>query len=613
MPTRLLIRTICLWAALHSCGALTELRAEQPLSLGLVSAKTRLQHEPRLRRPLAIARTNQAGVPATILVANRIGSVSLIDANSKRLVNEVQISRQLDDLLTIPGTDRLLAVDSAAHHLVQARVELYSAGIASITNIRRVKLPNYPVDIVLSKDKQRAIVTSLWSRRVSVIDVSRKVPRLLQTCDVPFCPRSQCILDERNCLVADAFGGKLAVVDFRAGVVRSVFEINGHNIRGMSLDADGQAVVLTHQILHGISSTTRSIISWGGVISNTLHTITLDALLKNIATGSTKSQTIHGALYPLGEERNAAGDPSNLAIDSQGRTFVALAGVHQIARKDAKKFELARTSVGRHPCSLLLDEKARQLYIANKFDDSISIVSTESLRIEKTISLGKVATRSLVQTGEEHFYDARLSLDSWYSCHSCHTDGHTTGLLNDNFGDSTFNTPKSILTLLGTGATEPWAWEANQIDLRNQIRSSISSTMGGPGTHTPKVNDRLIESMNSFIGQLQPAPGILKARGEANRASVKRGKKVFMKHGCYDCHRPPNYAHPLTFDVGIHDEAGHKYFNPPSLLGVSQRGPYFHDNRAKSLRDVIENHDHDGASALEQNQINDLIDFLRSL
>jgi YVTN family beta-propeller protein len=422
-----------------------------------------------------------------------------------------------------------------------------------------------------------------------------------------------CLLDSKHCLLGDSFGGALSVLDIESGTLRSWLRINGHNIRGMSLTPDGKTVVITHQILHEISSTTRSIISWGGVISNTLHSIPVKRLLAVSNAASKKPQSIHGALYPLGEERNAAGDPADVVIDGNGRLFVALAGVDQVCRKKPRSFELARTSVGRHPTKLLLDESLERLYAVNTFSDTISVLDSQSLRVSQTIRLGKVATRSFSQSGEEHFFDARLSLDGWFSCHSCHSDGHTTNLLNDNFGDSTFNTPKRILSLLGTGSTEPWGWNGGQIDLRNQIRASIDSTMGGPAAHGPKINDRLVESVNSYISKLPPAPGILTARGEANRPSVKRGAKTFKSRGCVDCHRPPTYAHPLTFDVGIHDEAGNMYFNPPSLLGVSQRGPYFHDNRAKSLRDVIENHDHDGASALKPRQIDDLIDFLKSL
>ena len=224
-----------------------------------------------------------------------------------------------------------------------------------------------------------------------------------------------------------------------------------------------------------------------------------------------------------------------------------------------------------------------------------------------------MAERTASQLGEELFYDARLSLDGWFSCHSCHSDGHSTSRLNDNFSDGSFGTPKRILTLLGSGETKPWGWDGRQTLLADQVRSSISNTMAGPGTGSPPPNDRNIEALVTFIRSLPPAPSILQARGEFDTAAVEHGRKVFLSHGCAECHKPSTYSSPSTFDVSIHDEAGQTDFNPPSLRGVSQRGPYFHDNRAATLLDLLTEHDHGGASSLPTSQTDALILFLKSL
>ena len=87
---------------------------------------------------------------------------------------------------------------------------------------------------------------------------------------------------------------------------------------------------------------------------------------------------------------------------------------------------------------------------------------------------------SQVDRGELLFYDARLSHDRWMSCDSCHTDGHTNGLLNDNQGDGSFDAPKRVLSLLGVGDTAPWAWNGSVDDLEAQVRKSVQTTMHGP-------------------------------------------------------------------------------------------------------------------------------------
>jgi cytochrome c peroxidase len=65
--------------------------------------------------------------------------------------------------------------------------------------------------------------------------------------------------------------------------------------------------------------------------------------------------------------------------------------------------------------------------------------------------------------------------------------------------------------------------------------------------------------------------------------------------------------------VGLRDEAGGSHFNPPSLRGVSQGGPYFHDNRARTLEELFTRYRHQIAGQLSGQEVRDLIHFLGSL
>ncbi len=55
--------------------------------------------------------------------------------------------------------------------------------------------------------------------------------------------------DEAILLVADAFGGQLAIIDVSSGEVRSTHTLPAHNIRGLALTPDSDAVLLAHQEL----------------------------------------------------------------------------------------------------------------------------------------------------------------------------------------------------------------------------------------------------------------------------------------------------------------------------------------------------------------------------
>jgi len=570
-------------------------------------ASVKLSGTSVLRRPVAIVKLKNR-----IFIGNRAsGSVSILDSESLSVLDEFRISNQIDDLIAHPDHSQLLAVDSTSHELLQISTAGNSLHVTS-----RTVVADYPVSVVIIPTTKRIAVASRWSQQITLLTPDQQQqnsPRVQQTIDLPFAPLKQLVLDDRHILVADAFAGQLAVVDTQSGSLRSLRQVNGHNIRGLALADHGQQVLLTHQIMLSITATTRSRISWGGVVSNSLHTIPVKELLRLSPDGSSSAQTVYGQLFPLGEERNAAGDPYGVTATADGRTFVSLSGVHQVCLKRKHDLRLTRADTARRPTALLFDEDANRLFAVNTFDDSVSLLDGDLLTELKRIRLGPPTRRTPEQRGEELFHDARLSLDGWFSCHSCHSDGHTTGRLNDNFSDQSFGTPKRILTLLGAGDTHPWAWNGKADDLEQQVRHSIESTMAGSSDPAPANSSHRIRALTAFIRSLQPAPSLLEARGRLDRKSVERGRSVFQSHGCSRCHQPPTFSSPAAYDVSIHDETGQTQFNPPSLRGVSQRGPYFHDNRAGSLIELLTIHNHDEASRLQPSQRKDLLLFLNSL
>src|SRR5207248_10565931 len=119
----------------------------------------------------------------------------------------------------------------------------------------------------------------------------------------------------------------------------------------------------------------------------------------------------------------------------------------------------------------------------------ISVVDLRIPKVVAEVSLGASAVLQAHERGEMLFFDARLSFDAWYSCHSCHSDGHSNGRLNDNFTDGSFGTPKRVLSLLGVKDTGPLAWNGKMADLEAQVRTSVTSTMQGPAPSVEQVRD----------------------------------------------------------------------------------------------------------------------------
>src|SRR6188474_2806008 len=75
----------------------------------------------QLRRPIALV---QAADGERLIVANRdSGSISVINLASREIVAEHAIGKRLADLVAIPGSNQLLAVDEAAHELLLLQPE----------------------------------------------------------------------------------------------------------------------------------------------------------------------------------------------------------------------------------------------------------------------------------------------------------------------------------------------------------------------------------------------------------------------------------------------------------------------------------------------------------
>ena len=128
-----------------------------------------------------------------------------------------------------------------------------------------------------------------------------------------------------------------------------------------------------------------------------------------------------------------------------------------------------------------------------------------------------------------------------------------------------------------------------------------------------KPKDSQIEALTAFVKSLNPPPSLHVARENDNEKAARMGRLLFESLHCVDCHREKTFTSPETYDVGIHDELGNQQFNPPSLIGVSQRDRFFHDARATSLADVVGQHHHQLPRAISDSEKQQLMAYLNSL
>ncbi len=551
----------------------------------------------RFRRPVALA----AAVDGNgVYAANRAsGTISVIDTSTRTVAKELDVGGRLVDLAVVDDAC-LLALDEQHHRLLAL-----AAADADWEVVSSLGVAKFPVRLLFDREASRCFVSSLWSRTLTVVAVAKVgVParpqlRIVKQLRLPFEPREMCLVrDGAALVVAGSFSGALAVVQTDRMELVATSRIPGHNIRGLAVTEDGKQLWLAQQELNSLAHSTRDDVHWGNMISNLLVSYPVDELCNGAADLLRRRVAIH-----VGEPGAAASDPGRITVGSTGELVVLLSGVHQVAFGRTKSgSELSRVAVGRRPSDVVSLPRGL-VYVANTHSDSISVVELAAEKSVAQISLGPQPEATPAQRGEMLFFDGRLSLDGWMSCHSCHTDGHTNGQLNDNLSDGSFGAPKRVLSLLGVTETGPWAWNGQVETLTQQISNSIQHTMQG---EVP--SDDQVEALVAYLETLPAPPPADGAAGDAGT-----GEALFKSLGCGRCHSPPTYTSQQAYDVALVDSVGNATFNPPSLRGVGRRQSFIHDGRADSLEDVFLKHRHQLDRKLDDSELKALLHFLRSI
>ena len=107
--------------------------------------------------------------------------------------------------------------------------------------------------------------------------------------------------------MAEAFGGRLGLVNVAGNRLLVVRELEAHNIGDLVLAGDGRHLLVPHQLLDAGEATTRGGVHWGGVLLNVVRSVSLQMLEQN----SDDLRSRLGLDY-VGIPDRAAGDPTSL-------------------------------------------------------------------------------------------------------------------------------------------------------------------------------------------------------------------------------------------------------------------------------------------------------------
>jgi DNA-binding beta-propeller fold protein YncE len=333
--------------------------------------------------------------------------------------------------------------------------------------------------------------------------------------------------------------------------------------------------------------------------------------------------------------------------------FIALLGNNGIEVVDAYNGRVVGGAVGfgKAPDGVVLDDEGK-LYLNAFLSRSVVVLDAAPILASKSFAVEQIAEVVVstaeklppnVLLGKQIFYnadDVRMAQDGYISCATCHLDGFEDGQVWDftDRGEGLRNTT-SLLGKRGIGQGRlHWSANFDEIqDFEHDIRNAFggtgflpdevfnegtrNTTLGDPKAGKSPELDALSDYVSS-LDRVSESPfrnpdGTLTAEGW-------RGRDVFLRAGCADCHSGPDFTDSpsgLLHDVGtISETSGHRLGGPlegidtPTLRGIWETAPYLHDGSAPTLVDVITTRNpddrHGVTSSLTETERQELVSYL---
>ena len=187
--------------------------------------------------------------------------------------------------------------------------------------------------------------------------------------------------------------------------------------------------------------------------------------------------------------------------------------------------------------------------------------------------------------GEQYFCDAEdLCLGGWQSCHSCHPFGRSDALKWDleNDGNGNYKNDKSLLY---AHITKPSMITGVRGDAMVATRSGLKYIL----FVEPTSVEEKATNIDEYLASLRAVPSPYLQKGRLSDAA-RRGKKVFYRLNCHQCHPAKTYFTDKKQHIGLKgaDDIG-KYdgiWDTPTLHEVWRTAPYFHDGRTTDMKDL---------------------------
>ena len=131
-------------------------------------------------------------------------------------------------------------------------------------------------------------------------------------------------------------------------------------------------------------------------------------------------------------------------------------------------YVLARIPVGRNPRAIQVSPDGKTLYVANRLDDTISVVDTARAAVAAEIPLGAPTPLTPERRGERLFYSSMYSFGHQFGCANCHLDSTFDGLSWDLEPDGFGIDIVDNRALEEIKDTAPYKWNGGNPDLQTE-------------------------------------------------------------------------------------------------------------------------------------------------
>jgi len=356
----------------------------------------------------------------------------------------------------------------------------------------------------------------------------------------------------------------------------------------------------------------------------------------------------------LTDEPNAYySDPYDVVISPDGRkAFISSSGVNYITVVDidsvrqlisestpemlsiwpdhlgiSSRYVVKRIPTGANPKGLALSPDGKLLYVAEHLNDRIGIISTETYESLNAIELGKSRKVTVLRRGRKLLNNAGRTFQNQYSCYTCHPDEHEDGLVYNMASKDMGRNVTNTQSLRDIGDTPPFKWNGKNQTVYKQDGMRFSTVL----TRTEQFPYKDLDAIAAYImrGIAYPPNILYNPDGKLTEGQL-RGKVIFERthdnfgnlipeiNRCATCHPAPLYTIKQPFDVStlaVSDDS--ILFDTPHLNNIYASPPYLHDGRAKTLEEIWtlygKDDKHGLTSDMTKNDLNDLIDYLRSI